>query len=110
MGIEKANKGNPEVGSISTLHVKIGNFSHFISIFRGSTKDDIIITNRQVYLENMMLRTMSNYFVLNLYWHAPTKDTTSYVRVKDSLASGTPLKRNNSYGTQVIDKNIGLVV
>ena len=21
-------------------------------------------------------------------WHAPTKDTTSYVRVKDSLASG----------------------
>ena len=23
-----------------------------------------------------------------LFWHAPTKDTTSYVRVKDSLASG----------------------
>ena len=23
-----------------------------------------------------------------LRWHAPTKDTTSYVRVKDSLASG----------------------
>ena len=23
------------------------------------------------------------------HWHAPTKDTTSYVRVKDSLASGT---------------------
>ena len=22
-------------------------------------------------------------------WHAPTKDTTSYVRVKDSLASGS---------------------
>jgi hypothetical protein len=22
-------------------------------------------------------------------WHAPTKDTTSYVRVKDSLVSGT---------------------
>jgi len=22
-------------------------------------------------------------------WHAPTKDTTSYVRVKDILASGT---------------------
>jgi len=25
----------------------------------------------------------------NCPWHAPTKDTTSYVRVKDSLASGT---------------------
>ena len=24
-----------------------------------------------------------------LPWHAPTKDTTSYIRVKDSLASGT---------------------
>ena len=26
---------------------------------------------------------------LKYTWHAPTKDTTSYVRVKDSLASGT---------------------
>ncbi len=25
---------------------------------------------------------------LSLNWHAPTKDTTCYVRVKDSLASG----------------------
>ncbi|MFC2013812.1 hypothetical protein ACFLU8_02900 [Chloroflexota bacterium] len=27
--------------------------------------------------------------IFNTVWHAPTKDTTSYVRVKDSLASGT---------------------
>jgi hypothetical protein len=49
-------------------------------------------------------------FLIQKYWPASTKDTTSYVRVKDSLASGTPLKRNNSYRIQVIDKNIGLVV
>ena len=27
--------------------------------------------------------------VMTRYWHAPTKDTTTYVRVKHSLASGT---------------------